>query len=105
MLHHAFSKGWPEWRERHQRYARAEAQRILEGLPPFEWQDLVAGNRSRRRAALRALSYRCPGRPFLRFLYAYGFRLGFLDGRAGLVFCRAMANYEAMINAALKRTR
>lgn len=105
MLHHAFSKGWAEWRERHRRYARAEAQRILDGLGPCRGRDLLSGNRSRRRAALRALSYRLPGRPCLRFLYAYVLRFGFLDGRPGLSFCRAMAGYEAMIDAALKESR
>jgi hypothetical protein len=64
---------------------------------------LVSRDRADRRAALRALSYRLPGRPALRFLYAYVLRLGFLDGREGLAFCRAMAAYERMIDAALRR--
>ena len=33
-------------------------------------------------------------RPLVRFLYAYVFRLGFLDGKPGLVFCTLLAFYD-----------
>ena len=33
-------------------------------------------------------------RPLVRFVYAYFFRLGFLDGRPGLVFCTLLAFYD-----------
>jgi len=100
MLHYNFSKGWADWRVRHLRYAAAEAKRIHDGTPPFSFRAFFSANRPARRAALRALSYRLPGRPALRFLYAYVFRLGFLDGGAGLRFCLAMASYERMIDVA-----
>ncbi len=102
MLHYNFSKGWADWRARHRRYAAAEATRIRSGAAPLSLRALVSGNRTARRSALRALSYRLPGRPILRFLYAYVVRLGFLDGREGLQFCRAMAAYERMIDRALR---
>ena len=101
VLHYNFSKGWAEWRARHLRYAAAEAARIRSGAVRVAWGALFADDRVRRRAALRALSYRLPGRPALRFLYAYVWRRGFLDGAPGLRFCLAMAAYERMINAAL----
>ncbi len=104
MLHFSFSKGWPDWWERHRRYARAEAERIAEGLPPLSFRGLFSSDRTLRRAALRALSYRVPGRPALRFLYAYVLRLGFMDGRPGFDFCRAMARYEQMISDELKQS-
>ncbi len=103
LLHYAFSKGWAEWRERHHRYAAAEAQRILKGFPAFHLHDLLSRNRARRRNALRALSFRLPGRPGLRFLYAYLLRMGFRDGRPGYKFARAMAEYERMINREIQR--
>jgi glycosyltransferase involved in cell wall biosynthesis len=103
LRHHNFSKGWAEWRERHLRYAVAEAARIQAGLAPVSLRALLARDRSARRAALRGLSYRLPARPLLRFVYAYVLRLGFLDGRPGLRFCRAMAAYERMIDAARRR--
>jgi len=101
MLHYNFSKGWAEWRVRHLRYAIAEAVRIRSGAASFSLRALFSADRTERRAALRALSYRLPGRPALRFLYAYVLRMGCLDGVQGLRFCLAMASYERMIDAAL----
>lgn len=102
ILHYTFSKGWAEWRARHRRYAAAEAARIRAGLPPVSLPSLISSSRPVRRSAWRALSYRLPARPLLRFLYAYVLRWGFLDGRAGLRFCLSMASYERMIQAALR---
>ena len=99
LLHYNFSKGWAEWRARHLRYAAAEAARLRSGAGGGFWRALASGDRATRRAAARALSYRLPGRPALRFLYAYVLRLGFLDGAAGWRFCREMAGYERMIDA------
>ena len=53
--------------------------------------------RSRWRRALKALSSRLTLRPLLRFLYMYVLRRGFLDGRAGLTYCRLLAIYEYLI--------
>ena len=47
-----------------------------------------------RRRALKRLAIRLPFRPLLRFLYMYFLRMGFLDGRPGLEYCRLLANYE-----------
>jgi glycosyltransferase involved in cell wall biosynthesis len=105
MLHYNFSKGWADWRARHLRYAASEARRIQAGLTPVSLRALFASHRATRRAALRALSYRLPGRPTLRFLYAYVFRMGFLDGKAGFRFSLAMASYERMIDTALGKSK
>lgn len=98
MLHYNFSKGWADWRARHERYAAAEAARIHGGATTVSMRSLWSNDPVARRTGLRALSYRLPGRPVLRFLYAWVFRLGFLDGVAGLRFCLAMASYERMID-------
>ena len=103
LWHYNFSKGWAEWRARHLRYAAAEAARIRAGGAGLPFRALFSPDRATRRAALRALSYRLPGRPALRFVYAYVWRRGFLDGAAGWRFCRAMAEYERMIDAALRQ--
>ena len=47
-----------------------------------------------KRRRLKNLSRRLPFRPTLRFLYAYVWKLGFLDGRPGYVFCRLLGIYE-----------
>ncbi len=102
LLHYAFSKGWGEWYAKHERYAQAEAQRIREGHLPSGLTGLFARDRAQRRTAWRAWSYRLPARPWLRFVYAYVWRRGFLDGGPGWKFCRAMMQYERMINRALR---
>jgi hypothetical protein len=64
--------------ERHNRYSDWEAHlRVKEARDP-----LSAGIPTRN----GRLSRRMPGKPILFFLYSYVFRLGFLDGRAGLAY-------------------
>ena len=50
------------------------------------------GKRLKRR--LKKIYLRLPMRPLVRFLYAYVFRLGFLDGKPGLVFCTLLSFYD-----------
>ena len=105
MLHYAFSKGWPDWYRKHDRYAADEAARLLatagQGTGPLLW----SADPVQRRRVLRSLSYRIPARPLFRFLYQYVWRRGFLDGVPGYQFARAMARYEAMINQHQRRLR
>jgi glycosyltransferase involved in cell wall biosynthesis len=76
-----------EWTIRHNRWADAEVDEILnpggEGVIAAGGGDPVA---EKRRA--RGWYYRAPLflRAFLLFFYRYVLRLGFLDGREGLVF-------------------
>jgi glycosyltransferase involved in cell wall biosynthesis len=107
-LHFPFSRGLDEWRERHDRYSSQEcaatlaqpaATRLdLAGI--VSWNDPV-----RRRRALKALSSRVPCRGLVRFLYMYVLRLGVLDGRPGLVYCRLMARYEGQIRRKARDAR
>ena len=99
-LHYSFSKGLSDWVEKHNRYASAEAReavRLLATGGGTDWAGLLAREPTRRRRALKALSIRLPLRPLLRFLYMYLLRRGFLDGRAGLTYCRLLAIYEYLI--------
>ena len=99
-LHYSFSKGLSDWVDKHNRYASAEAReavRLLATGGGLDWAGLVAREPTRRRRALKALSIRLPLRPLLRFLYMYLLRRGFLDGRAGLTYCRLLAIYEYLI--------
>ncbi len=50
-----------------------------------------------RRHALKDLSLRIPGRPVVGFIYMYIFLKGFLDGKAGFVWCVLQAFYEYLI--------
>ncbi|SDT86079.1 Glycosyltransferase involved in cell wall bisynthesis [Verrucomicrobium sp. GAS474] len=97
-LHYGFSKGWETWRARHRRYAAEEAAERLAGFSRgvVSWRDLFRG-RSLRNKALKPLVSRIPGWPLLRFLHAYLFSGGFLDGKAGFTYCLALARYEGWI--------
>ena len=49
------------------------------------------GTQAQRRRWLKRNLYRLPGSPVLLFLYRYIFRLGFLDGVPGLIYCTFQA--------------
>jgi glycosyltransferase involved in cell wall biosynthesis len=103
-LHYNFSKGLDDWREKHDWYSTKEAEESLQERQKGEirWSDLRGTDPVTRRRALKRLSMRLPCRPTLRFLYMYVFRLGFLDGWPGLLYCRLLATYEKMIVTKLK---
>jgi len=104
-LHELATGGDPAWLEKHRRYARAEAllhQHDRAGVP---WGGFLSWDGLRRRRALKRLSYGLPGRPALRFLYQYFWRRGFLDGSAGLHYCRLLARYEGFAAAEIRRLR
>ncbi len=101
-LHFNASKGLVEWHERHREYARQEAAQILaDRAVALDLRAALEADPVRRRRALKAVAGLLPFRPALRFVYMYLIRLGFLDGRPGLTYCRLVARYEAMIQAQL----
>ena len=104
-LHFNFSKGWVDWFDRHNRYSTAEAQKLVDEGCAVDWRGLVSGDAARRRRAMRALSYRLPFRPWLRFVYVFLLRGGFLDGRYGLTSSALQAVYEYMICLKVRELR
>jgi glycosyltransferase involved in cell wall biosynthesis len=96
-------KGLGAWFERQNRYSSRDAEYELEEERKC-WRavDLASTDPLARRAALKRLAARIPGRPVWFFLYSYLFRGGFLDGRNGLVFCLLKSIHQAMV--ALKKT-
>jgi glycosyltransferase involved in cell wall biosynthesis len=99
LLHYTFNKGLSAWYDKHNRYSWHEARESLKSLRSERvgWSDILHGSATTRRRALKTLSFRLPCRPLLRFLYMYLLRGGFLDGRAGFVYCRLLMTYETMI--------
>jgi glycosyltransferase involved in cell wall biosynthesis len=73
---------------KHDEYSNWEAQAWLAGensyhdLPPA-----LFGTQAQRRRWLKRNCLGLPGSPILFFLYKYFFRLGFLDGVPGLIYC------------------
>ena len=91
-------KGIDEWFERQNRYSRKDAEYELEqSAGPLQPRELFAGDPLVRRAALKRIAWRMPGRPLLFFLYSYLWRGGFLDGREGFMFCYMKALYYSMV--------
>ena len=83
------------WETKHRRYAREEATRYwAEDRKPVGLSAFISGPALERRRALKQVSYHLPFRPFLRFIYQYVLRGGFLDGTEAYRYCRLLARYE-----------
>lgn len=98
--HYPFSKGIGHWLRKHDLYATMEARLIAEGgglQNPSLCTALIAKDFHERRLHQKALFYRLPGRPTLKWLYMVFGRGAFLDGRAGMTYARLQAIYEYMI--------
>ena len=91
MLHFAFPS-ISAFVEKHNRYSNWEAAVQFKHAAEHS---LVIGNKHlTRRRWLKNVSRHLPFRPTLRFLYSYICQRGFLDGRAGYIFCQLLATYE-----------
>jgi glycosyltransferase involved in cell wall biosynthesis len=101
LIHYPFSHGVAHWIERHNRYSdmeALEAAKVHAGLHSCAVEaTLWSRDPNTRRRALKDLFFRLPGRPLIKFLYYYGWRRGFLDGKAGLTYATLQAIYEYMI--------
>jgi len=107
-LHYSFSKGFAHWFYKHNLYSTSEALEFLEKKNKFtliDWVSIFSINHTSRRRALKKFSYLFPFRPLQRFIYMYFFRLGFLDGYSGLVYCRLLAMYEYMIELKIRELK
>ena len=100
FLHYNFSKGLTEWFSKHNKYSDFEALegvKILHGVVREEGS-LFTGDAALRRRALKNLSFHLPCRSFLKFIYLYFIKRGFLDGRPGFTYCVLQSIYEYMIS-------
>jgi glycosyltransferase involved in cell wall biosynthesis len=87
LLHHNV-ESISRYIQKHDQYANWDAGVWLEGeansadLPPS-----LFGSQAQRRRWLRKRFFTLPGSSLLLFVYRYLFRLGFLDGVPGLIYC------------------
>ena len=98
--HYPFSKGMAHWLAKHNTYSTMEARIIAAGLGEQRLSlraALFEKDFHARRVAQKALFYRMPGRPLIKWLYLMLVRGGILDGRAGLTYANLQALYEYMI--------
>ncbi len=89
--HHAYPT-IAVWVEKHNRYACWEAEMYDRFLHEPVPDGIGSGKQLKRQ--LKKVYLRLPMRYLIRFFYAYVLRLGFLDGRPGLVFCTLLAFYD-----------
>lgn len=102
-LHYAYSKGWTHWVAKHNRYSDLEARERLEAQ--VHWHDVFSRHGSVRNKALKPILSRVPGWPLAAFAFRYFIKLGFIEGRAGLIYCVNMAWYEFLIRIKMSELR
>ncbi len=105
---HDDRRGLEHYYAKHNRYSTLEARAIyhemIHGAPPGESANLT-GEALRRRWLKRRVMPYVPLPALWRFLYMYVYRLGVLDGRVGLEFCRFIASYDALVALKLRDLR
>ena len=102
-LHYGFSKGWSHWIDRHNKYSTQEAWARLGHRPPFK--NIFSGHGSVRNPAIKSWMSNVPGWPFMRFVQAYIFSLGFTEGKSGFIYCVNMAYYEFLIKIKMRELK
>lgn len=94
VLHYAYPS-IDAWVEKHNRYSNWEAElyeQFRSGAFGSGEQKLDRTRRWKRK--LKQVYLRLPFRWLVRFAYAYFFRLGFLDGKAGYILCKLLSFYD-----------
>ncbi len=109
-LIHDDLKGLAAYIDRHNRYSTWEAYVRHQFLTTGHWgadsiRPRLFGNVQERRRFLKQIACRIPGEHWLWFLYHYVGRLGFLEGRAGLIASQMRAHYIADIHAKMAELR
>jgi glycosyltransferase involved in cell wall biosynthesis len=94
--HYNFSKGIEDWIAKHNRYSSEEA-RIASEIEQRPLSECFSGEAMTRKRALKSWFVRLPCRPWIKFVYLYILKRGFLDGYPGLIYCRLQMLYESMI--------
>ncbi len=98
--HFPFSKGIAHWISKHNTYSTMEAQVIAGGVSGSNasWRTaLLAKDFHVRRVAQKAIFYRMPARPVIKWIYMMFVRGAILDGRAGIAYANLQATYEYLI--------
>jgi glycosyltransferase involved in cell wall biosynthesis len=106
--HYPFSKGIAHWLAKHNTYSTMEAELIFreQGLrnPGFR-AALRDPDFHTRRLHQKALFYRMPGRPLIKWCYMMFVRGAILDGAAGVTYATLQSIYEYFIVLKTKELR
>jgi glycosyltransferase involved in cell wall biosynthesis len=106
--HYPFSKGIAHWVHKHNTYSTMEAELIAhnQGLQnPSFITALRDPDFHTRRLHQKAIFYRMPGRPVIKWLYMMFIRGAVLDGSAGLTYATLQSFYEYLIVIKTKELR
>jgi glycosyltransferase involved in cell wall biosynthesis len=98
--HYPFSKGIGHWVAKHNTYSTMEAELIYrqQGLQNPSWRSAFRDpDFHTRRLHQKALFYRMPGRPLIKWAYMMFYRGAVLDGAAGTAYATLQSFYEYMI--------
>jgi len=98
--HLAFSKGMTHWMAKHNSYSSKEAELLASGNATHGaslYRALFAGNFHERRVAQKALFYKLPARPLIKWFYMMFVRGAVLDGAAGVMYATLHSFYEFLI--------
>jgi glycosyltransferase involved in cell wall biosynthesis len=90
LIHHNV-ESLSRYIQKHNEYSNWEARVLAGEQREQEMPASPFGSQAQRRRWLKRKLYRLPGSPILLFLYRYLFRLGFLDGTPGLIYCAFQA--------------
>jgi glycosyltransferase involved in cell wall biosynthesis len=96
-LLHDDRKGLTDWIHRHNRYSSQEAEYAIADLMKVSCTNLFSTDPLNRRRAHKKLFRSLYGNSYMRFIYLYFLRLGFLDGWRGYAFCRLRAHQHFII--------
>lgn len=108
MDHFPFSKGIGHWVRKHDVYSTMEAELIFrqQGLNDPSWRVALRGKDfHERRLHQKALFYRLPGRPLIKWVYMMVVRGAVLDGAAGVTYATLQSIYEYLIVLKTKELR
>jgi glycosyltransferase involved in cell wall biosynthesis len=106
--HFPFSKGIAHWVAKHNTYSTMEAELIVrqQGLQkPSLRAALSNSDFHTRRLHQKALFYKLPARPLIKWLYMMFLRGAVLDGAAGLTYATLQSFYEYLIVAKTREMR
>jgi len=106
--HFPFSKGIAHWIAKHNVYSTMEAELIhrQQGLQNPSWRTALRDpDFHTRRLHQKALFYRMPGRPIVKWCYMMFFRRAVLDGSAGVTYATLASIYEYFIVLKTKEIR
>lgn len=106
MLHED-RRGLEHFIAKHNRYSTLEARELIreQARPRGELAQRLERGIAVRRWLKRNILPRLPLSGLWRFIYMYFFRLGFLDGAAGLRFCLLLSTYDFFISLKLTELR